>query len=120
MCEYCIRYQGEANSQPIDQLAVNPPKDATTTGYYSAYLNEMIADWRDEKRMGDFAFMPMMLPPSVAANDSRANTDETYFPAVRTAEVLAMPRLVLSDCISSDTFHDMLCAFCHFMCLSML
>ena len=52
------RWQGEANAdqkiQGVDQ-----------TEYYSTMLQSMIADWRERKGMGDFAFITMQLPPSV-------------------------------------------------------
>merc|ERR1719331_112167 len=53
-------YQGEANA---DQRI--PGVDQTL--YYSTMLQSMIADWRLKKGMGDFAFISMQLPPSVAA-----------------------------------------------------
>ncbi len=64
----------------------------TRTQYYAAYLQAMIADWRTRKNMGDFSFLPMMLPPSVAQWSNLAATDDTGRPDVRAAELLVVPR----------------------------
>ena len=63
-------YQGEANADQkiagIDQ-----------TDYYATMLQTMIADWRMKKGMGDFAFVAMQLPPSVASGTSVSKQMET-------------------------------------------
>jgi len=55
--------QGEANAD--QKIAGNDQ-----TQYYAAMYQGMIADWRDKKGMGDFAFMTVQLPPSVPSVDS--------------------------------------------------
>eukprot|EP00040_Diaphanoeca_grandis_P027821 m.159215 g.159215 ORF g.159215 m.159215 type:complete len:969 (-) comp31127_c1_seq1:249-3155(-) len=77
-------YQGEANCASA--------LDATVlTDYYAEYLQAMIRDWRDLKRMGDFAFMPMMLPPSVPSDTPPDKQLTTGRPAVRLAELRVAP-----------------------------
>jgi hypothetical protein len=78
-------YQGEANA---DQKLTNASKakGGSLTQYYSAYLQEMIASWRDLKGMGDFAFMTMQLPPSCVSGTSSAKQMTTGRMEVRIAE----------------------------------
>lgn len=53
-------HQGGANAD--EQI---PGVDQTA--YYAELYQAMIRDWRDKKGMGDFAWLTMQLPPSVAA-----------------------------------------------------
>lgn len=76
--------QGEANA---DQKI--PGVDQTQ--YYAAMYQEMIADWRDKKGMGDFAFMTVQLPPSVPSVDDPSKEMETGRMQIRLAEAEASP-----------------------------
>lgn len=51
----------------------------------------MIADWRDKKSMGDFAFMTVQLPPSVPSTDDPAQTMGTGRMQIRLAESEVTP-----------------------------
>ena len=78
--------QGEANAD------VGIYKDeATHTLQYACVLQAMVAAWRDRKGMGDFAFLNMQLPPSVAPSDGPKNP-RTGRMAIRAAEALAVAR----------------------------
>eukprot|EP00729_Bicosta_minor_P021315 gene21315-33468_t len=44
---------------PFNKLSVR-----AALWYQGEYLQAMIADWRNLKGMGDFTFMPVMLPPA--------------------------------------------------------
>ena len=59
--------------------------------YYSAYLQAMIADWRERKRMGDFTFMVMGLPPSVNHTAPMAQGDITGRPSLRLGQLDVVP-----------------------------
>ena len=83
-------YQGEANADQKVSKA-DEARGVTQTLYYSAYLQAMIADWREIKGMGDFAFLIVSLPPSVAAGTPPANQSHTGRPEVRLAELSAAP-----------------------------
>eukprot|EP00750_Incisomonas_marina_P011167 INCI16350.5.p1 GENE.INCI16350.5~~INCI16350.5.p1 ORF type:complete len:812 (+),score=130.53 INCI16350.5:666-3101(+) len=72
-------YQGEANA---DQVIAGV--DQTT--YYATMYQTMIADWRERKGMGDFAFGTVQLPPSVAAGTPPAKQINTGRPNIRIAE----------------------------------
>jgi hypothetical protein len=80
-------YQGEAN---CCQVGGSPNPQCTDWHYYGEYLQAMARDWRNSKRMGDFAFLPMMLPPSVAASDNPFG-DSTGRPDLRISQQLAVP-----------------------------
>lgn len=71
--------QGEANA---DQVIAGV--DQTT--YYATMYQTMIADWRERKGMGDFAFGTVQLPPSVAAGTPPAKQINTGRPNIRIAE----------------------------------
>ena len=58
------------------------------TNYYASYLQSMIASWRDLKGMGDFAFMTMQLPPSVATGTPLSKQLTTGRTEIRLAEQL--------------------------------
>ena len=73
-------YQGEANCNNLPPEAVAAGANRST--YYSQYLQAMIADWRQRKKMGDFAFLVMGLPPSVAHTSAVAGSDATGRPQV--------------------------------------
>ena len=49
-------YQGEYNAE---EFATR--EDAFQTAYYSSMLASMVQDWREEKGMGDFAFVAMQV-----------------------------------------------------------
>ena len=72
-------YQGEANA---DQQI--PGVDQTD--YYATMYQGMIADWRDRKGMGDFAFGTVQLPPSVATGTPASQQNNTGRPNIRVAE----------------------------------
>ena len=81
---------GEANADQ-KPTAANKAKGDTLTNYYAAYLQEMAASWREKKGMGDFAFLPMMLPPSVPAGTPLAKQLTTGRMEVRLAEQEVAP-----------------------------
>ena len=80
-------YQGEANCRPTWNATSAPGVDLTS--YYAAYLEAMVADYRDRKGMGDFSFNPMSLPPSV--NNVAPLDVATGRPEVRLAELELAP-----------------------------
>eukprot|EP00912_Choanoflagellata_sp_UC4_P000540 UC4_evm2s335 len=85
-------YQGEANCRPRFNVTSLPPGTDTTqllAPYYSAYLQSMIADLRDRKGMGDFAFSAMSLPPSIPSGG--ASQLQTGRPEIRIATLEASP-----------------------------
>ena len=83
-------YQGEANADqkltPADKAA-----GGTMSDYYSQYLQEMVADWRERKGMGDFAFLTVQLPPSVGAGTPLAKQLGTGRMEIRIAEQTSAP-----------------------------
>ena len=86
----CARYQGEANADQ-NVSAADWARGATQTSYYASYLQSMAADWRARKGMGDFAFLVVSLPPSVAAGTPAAKQATTGRPEVRLAELELQP-----------------------------
>ena len=78
-------YQGEANAdQNIDGV--------DQTDYYATMFQAMIADWREKKFMGDFAWISMQLPPSVAAGTSPSSQMKTGRMQIRLAQAESLPR----------------------------
>jgi hypothetical protein len=77
-------YQGEANA---DQKEPQPMAD-----YYACQLQSMIADWRDRKLMGDFAFLTVQLPPSVLTGTAFDKQNKTGRMQIRLAEQAAASR----------------------------
>jgi len=71
--------QGEANA---DQNVVGIDK----TRYYAAMYQAMIADWRDKKGMGDFAWLTLSLPPSVASGTDTTRQMRTGRMEIRLAQ----------------------------------
>jgi len=82
-------YQGEANADQ-NVSAADWARGATQTSYYASYLQSMVADWRDRKGMGDFAFLVVSLPPSVKTG-TPGEGKNTGRPEVRLAEVEVQP-----------------------------
>eukprot|EP01064_Diplonema_japonicum_P004283 TRINITY_DN1279_c0_g2_i1.p1 TRINITY_DN1279_c0_g2~~TRINITY_DN1279_c0_g2_i1.p1 ORF type:complete len:890 (+),score=242.98 TRINITY_DN1279_c0_g2_i1:48-2672(+) len=82
-----IWYQGEANAD--EKLPSGYDREA----YYSCYLQAMVSSWRDAKRIGDFAFLAMQLPPSVPAGTPLPQQNGTGRPAIRLAEADLVPRV---------------------------
>ena len=74
--------QGEANA---DQRI----KGVDQTNYYAAMYQGMIADWRERKAMGDFAFMTVQLPPSVDSVAPLGPKQNTGRVQIRLAEAQA-------------------------------
>ena len=70
----------------------------------------MIGDWRDRKGMGDFSFLVVSLPPSVATGTPAAQQANTGRPEIRLGELEGkvvnrlftgvVLRLILRVCIS--------------------
>lgn len=72
-------YQGEANA---DQKVAEVDQRA----YYAELYQAMIKDWRDRKGMGDFAWLTMQLPPSVAAGTAPSEQMGTGRMEIRLAQ----------------------------------
>jgi len=83
-------YQGEANADQ-NVSAADWARGATQTSYYASYLQSMAADWRERKGMGDFAFLVVSLPPSVASGTDPAKQATTGRMEVRLAEMELQP-----------------------------
>ena len=83
-------YQGEANADQ-NVSAADWARGATQTSYYASYLQSMVADWRTRKGMGDFAFLVVSLPPSVATGTGPAKQATTGRAEVRLAEMELQP-----------------------------
>jgi hypothetical protein len=74
--------QGEANAN--EKIA-----GVDQTEYYADMYQRMIADWRDKKGMGDFAWLTQGLPPSVPTNTSREEQMKTGRMEIRLAQAEA-------------------------------
>eukprot|EP00658_Telonema_sp_P-2_P053634 TRINITY_DN4221_c0_g2_i11.p1 TRINITY_DN4221_c0_g2~~TRINITY_DN4221_c0_g2_i11.p1 ORF type:complete len:727 (-),score=188.39 TRINITY_DN4221_c0_g2_i11:280-2460(-) len=74
-------YQGEANAD--EKIA-----GVDQTQYYASMLQGLIADWREHKGMGDFGFVSMQLPPSVAPGTGYSQQMATGRMEIRLAEAL--------------------------------
>jgi len=77
-------YQGESNAVQIRQM----PASICPVDYYATLYQSMIADWRDAKGMGDFAWGTVQLPPSVASGTSAQQQATTGRMEIRMAEDL--------------------------------
>eukprot|EP01052_Picozoa_sp_SAG31_P012975 SAG31_NODE_770_length_12217_cov_2.855174_11_plen_395_part_00 len=84
----CDFEQGEANAD--QKIKVNG-SEIDMTKYYSIMYQTMIADWRDRKGMGDFAFMTVQLPPSESYASAPNTADPTGRSRIRLAEAACSP-----------------------------
>lgn len=78
--------QGEANADQKMNGSTAP-----LTKYYAAYYQSMIADWRERKGMGDFAFSTVQLPPSQPAVTPPEKGMDTGRAEIRLAEAETAP-----------------------------
>ena len=82
-------YQGEANCvESLQNHTLIPDPE----GYYAAMMASMIADWRAKKGIGDFTFIAMQLPPSVAPGTPYENQTETKRTIIRAAQATILPQ----------------------------
>eukprot|EP00756_Hemistasia_phaeocysticola_P021196 Hpha_TRINITY_DN15761_c6_g6::TRINITY_DN15761_c6_g6_i1::g.38595::m.38595/K07407/E3.2.1.22B, galA, rafA; alpha-galactosidase len=77
-------YQGEANAD--EKIA-----GVDQTAYYACMYQAMIAKWREEKGMGDFAWLTQQLPPSVVSGTPMSKQLTTGRVQVRLAEAVTLP-----------------------------